>query len=349
MNYENKILDRVFLIPDQILVLDGLEKVFDHIVKSATHLLNAEAATLRIFDVSSGALNLVKGYGLTQEFLSQPQIKFGEGITGKVVETQKPFVTTCVSRNPNCKNAEVAQLEGIRSVICVPLPTPKGSIGCITVYRKCDSGFSEHELRVLNQFASDAINVIEKIQLIEQLKAQATLDSLTGLLNKKSFIDALKIEIERNERHNQDLALLFIDLDNFKYFNDQNGHLMGDKLIYDFSQLLRQHCRKIDILGRFGGDEFVIIAPQTSLNGAINLAEKIRLVTENNIFHANAISAKKRITCSIGVALQCNESNINALLSNADQALFKSKRNGRNNVSVFNSQESFFPLSGVSL
>lgn len=332
---ENKALDRIFMISERMIVFDGLDDVFEHIVKTAVALTQAEAATIRVFDIETGTLNIVKGYGVTDGFLSQPPIRVGEGITGTVVQTRQSFFTTDVTESPLCKNNELAQLEGIRSAICVPMNTKESCIGCITVYRKSKDPFSDHELMLLSIFSTEAVQAVEKSQLLNELKAQATQDHLTGLWNKKALLNKLGLEMERNKRHNQALAVMFIDLDGFKSFNDQHGHLMGDKLLHDFTNILQQHCRKIDIIGRFGGDEFVIIAPQTDINGALNLAEKLRSATDEHRFLNSQIDDFSHLSCSIGIAIQTKNSTMDELLAHADQALYASKHNGRNQVTTY--------------
>jgi len=335
MQSKNEALDRIFMISERMIVFDGLDDVFEHIVKTAVALTQAEAATIRVFDIETGTLNIVKGYGVTEGFLSQPPIRVGEGITGTVVQTRKSFSSTNVADDPVCKHNELARLEGIRSIISVPMNTKNSSIGCITVYRKSQDTFTDHELMLLSIFSTEAVQAVEKSQLLKELKAQATQDHLTGLWNKKEFTNKLALEIERNKRHNQSLAVMFIDLDEFKSFNDTHGHLMGDKLLHDFTKILQQHCRKIDIIGRFGGDEFVIIAPQTNRDGASKLAMKLCHATANHNFLNSKVGTYTNINCSIGVTIQSSKSTVNSLLEEADKALYESKKNGRNQVTLF--------------
>jgi len=186
---EDKALDRIFMISERMIIFDGLDDVFEHIVKTAVALTQAEAATIRIFDIEAGTLDIVKGFGVTEGFLSQPPIRVGEGITGTVVQTRQSFATNDVSTDPLCKNNELAHLEGIRSAICVPINTKESCIGCITVYRKSKDPFCDHELMLLSIFSSEAAQAVEKSRLLSELKAQATQDPLTGLWNKKALID----------------------------------------------------------------------------------------------------------------------------------------------------------------
>lgn len=332
---EDKILNRIFMISERMIVFDGMEDVFEHIVKTAVALTQAEAATIRVFDIETGTLNIVNGWGVSEGFLSQPPVSIGEGVTGRVVLERKSFSTTDIRNEPNCKNSELAELEGIRSVISVPMNTKDSCIGCITVYRKNKDAFSDHELMLLSIFSAEAVQAVEKARLIRELQEQATQDPLTRLWNKKAFCQKLDVEIDRCRRHKQELALIFIDLDGFKSFNDTHGHLMGDKLLHDFTHILKTHCRKIDILGRFGGDEFVVIAPQTDADGALHLAEKLRSYTENHHFLTGDLNSSAQLSCSIGIAMLDDKSTQHSLMEQADNALYSSKRNGRNQVNIY--------------
>lgn len=174
----------------------------------------------------------------------------------------------------------------------------------------------------------------EKKQLITKLNHLSTTDSLTGLLNRRALTDTLHHEIDRAQRYDSDLSLILCDVDKFKKINDTYGHAAGDKALQAVAEFLHKNLRRADILGRYGGDEFMIILPETSLDGAKNLAEKIRVFTSGSDV---ALMGKNRIriTLSIGVASCCTPSDdIDTLVSLADTALYTSKEGGRNRVSA---------------
>jgi len=331
-----QLVDRIFMISERMMIFDGLDDVFTHIVTTAATLTNADAATIRVFDVESGTLNIAKAYGVTDGFLSQPAVRVGEGITGRVVQTGMPFTSANIQADANVKNPEFARLENIRSLLCVPMNTRETTIGCITVYRKTPHPFGDHDLLLLSIFASKMVEAVEKSRLINELKQQACHDSLTGFLNKRAVLETLNVETARAVRHGQPLSVIFIDLDNFKTFNDQHGHLLGDKMLHDFSRVLREHCRRIDVIGRFGGDEFVIVAPQTDSKGALALADKIQHAVTNFPFVSSIADASVHTTCSIGIAsLPQDSKRADELLNNADQALYASKRRGKGCTSAW--------------
>jgi len=179
----------------------------------------------------------------------------------------------------------------------------------------------------------------EKKQLIENLNYLSTTDSLTGLCNRRALTDTLHREIERAQRYDTDLSLILCDLDKFKIINDTYGHAAGDAALQAVSEALKSSLRKTDILGRHGGDEFMIILPETSLDGAKLLAEKVRVaVSEIEL----SVEKNKRIglSLSLGVASCCAPAeNIDSLVRLADSALYTSKQMGRNKVSVMSVED----------
>jgi diguanylate cyclase (GGDEF)-like protein len=326
---DKDILDRIFFVTEKILVFDGLDDVFEHIVKTAVMLTKAEASTIRAFDIDSGKLRIVKGYGLSNGFLSQPPIKIGEGITGRVVLEAAPFSTADVTKTKHCVHKELARLEGIKAVMSVPLKTSEGAIGCLTVYRKKAEAFTEQDLILLSIFAGQAAEVMEKTRIIEELKRQALVDSLTKVFNKNTLLKELDLKVRLADRYDHNLSVIFIDIDDFKKVNDIHGHLLGDKLLADFAKLLRQSCRNTDIVGRFGGEEFIIIAPHTDRNSALIFTQKIIDIVSRYKFLGK--DGHVNVTFSAGIA-SFPEDGLDALelLNKADNAMYRSKMAGKN-------------------
>ncbi len=335
---DKNILDKIFFITEKVLVFDGLNDVFEHIVNSAMILTKADAATIRAFDIESGNLVIVEGTGLSNGFLSQPPIKIGEGITGRVVLNAKPFSAADVSQIKHCVHKELAQIEGIKAVMSVPMKTNEGAMGCITVYRKKAEAFTEQDMLLLGIFAGQSTEVIEKTRLIEELKKQAIFDSLTKVFNKNALFTELDSKLSLSSRHGYDLSIIFIDIDDFKKFNDMHGHLLGDKLLADFAKLLRQFCRKTDIVGRFGGEEFIIIAPHTDKDSALIVTKKlIDIIREHKFLGSNGDVS---ITFSAGIAsFPKDDQEASELLNKADKAMYKSKMAGKNCATIWIEEE----------
>lgn len=160
-----------------------------------------------------------------------------------------------------------------------------------------------------------------------ELVQLATIDPLTLIPNRRKFDDMLNYELNRDSRYHNGLSLIFFDLDKFKLINDLHGHKAGDDVLKEFTRLVSRHIRKADIFSRWGGEEFALLLPETSMTKAIKMAEKLRKETERYDF-----TDVGKITASFGVTQFIVGDNETSLINRADQALYKSKKNGRNRV-----------------
>ncbi|MCX7717726.1 MAG: diguanylate cyclase [Candidatus Sumerlaeaceae bacterium] len=173
-------------------------------------------------------------------------------------------------------------------------------------------------------------------QYAAEFERLATVDALTGLRNRRDFLDRLTVEVERAHRYNHDLSLIILDVDEFKQINDTHGHPVGDAVLARTGVIIRDIIRTSDIAARYGGDEFCIILPQTDLEGARALAERIRKALANATFSDQV--AALQVTCSVGISrLGGNITNHSTLLNGADRALYQAKRLGRNRTEVVDS------------
>ncbi|MFO7912477.1 MAG: diguanylate cyclase [Desulfotignum sp.] len=161
----------------------------------------------------------------------------------------------------------------------------------------------------------------------ELLEKQASTDALTGIFNRMKFNTSLTKEIQRAQRYNTPLSLIIFDIDHFKLVNDTYGHLAGDNVLKNLVRLVASNLRETDIFARWGGEEFVIQTPETTLDGALKLAEKLRSKIESHDF-----SEPEKITTSFGVTTSQKGDNNLSLINRADEALYRAKESGRNQV-----------------
>ncbi|MBN1197429.1 MAG: sensor domain-containing diguanylate cyclase [Candidatus Aminicenantes bacterium] len=173
-------------------------------------------------------------------------------------------------------------------------------------------------------------DITEKVRAQEELERLATSDSLTGLANRQHLMKRLEYELKRAERYDTPLTLLMIDLDNFKQINDTRGHQAGDVVLRGFAGLVGRILREIDHAGRYGGEEFCVVLPETDLEGGIVIAERIRESVENHAFSGPG-EVSFHVTCSIGV-VHAESADMDELISTADRRLYEAKRSGRNRV-----------------
>lgn len=173
----------------------------------------------------------------------------------------------------------------------------------------------------------------------EQLERLVSFDSLTGLYNRQAVLGRLREAINHAQRYKENLSLIMLDIDHFKKVNDQYGHLVGDDVLEKVSTLIRDNIRNTDIVGRYGGEEFIIVLPQTDLHAARVVAERIRKIIETakmKDFAGNMFS----ITVSQGISGWEPDDDIHSFISRADEALYKAKESGRNRVEVSPNSES---------
>lgn len=214
---------------------------------------------------------------------------------------------------------------------------PDGSDAWIEIYTYPiidELGKVSHIIEYIRDITDRKKSEEEKKHLIEELQYLSRTDSLTGLLNRRALIERLEYEMNRAKRYGSGLSLILCDIDNLKAINDTHGHNIGDMALQSISGTLNGLLRKPDIVGRYGGDEFILILPETSINGAGNLAERIRSSVEKAGFNLTK-EERIHISLSLGVtSLRAGEDDIDSLVQRSDNALYVSKQAGRNKVTV---------------
>ncbi len=174
----------------------------------------------------------------------------------------------------------------------------------------------------------------ERNRLIEKLEYLSKTDSLTELLNRRALIHRLEAEVDRARRYGSDLSIMLCDIDRFKEINDTYGHSAGDDVLRIVSQTISELLRGSDVAGRYGGDELMVLLPETDINGAVRLAERIRAAVETSII---PLSDKKKIKGSLSLGVTCFYPSCESpddLIKRVDAALYEAKRSGRNKLHV---------------
>lgn len=194
--------------------------------------------------------------------------------------------------------------------------------------------FGSQLATLLAAVVSLAIGLWYMIQLYMVEKRNALIDPLTQLYNRKAVFYELKRELGKSERYGHPTSVAMLDLDFFKKYNDQFGHVAGDRLLKRFAMLLKENVREYDVYGRYGGEEFIIVFPETGVKDAGRVCERIRQVLETTQFYGQEKMPFKKVTVSIGVAEVRGRRKIKkeTLIHNADTCLYKAKESGRNRV-----------------
>jgi diguanylate cyclase (GGDEF)-like protein len=217
--------------------------------------------------------------------------------------------------------------------IAQPLHGANGTgqaLGLVSVARR-GRPFDDGEREVFGYLAAQAAVSIENVGLHERVQRQAVTDALTGLYNHRRFREAIESEAERARRFGQEMGLVMLDIDNFKQVNDSYGHQQGDRVLAEVARVVKERTREIDSPARYGGEELAVVLPQTDLEGAFNLAERIRIGIEELELPLPDGTGRLRVTASLGVAsLPTLARDSRELLAKADAALYRAKREGKN-------------------
>jgi len=193
--------------------------------------------------------------------------------------------------------------------------------------------FSHREAELLAYLAGQAVVSIENADLHETVRRQSVTDELTGLANVREMHGALDRELERGRRHETPVGFVLLDIDNFKKVNDTYGHQQGDEVLQAVSSVLREASRDIDEPARYGGEELAVVLPQTDLDGAVLMAERVRRGIEALRIPLLDQPGEMSVTASVGVAsVPSSASAKTDLIAAADAALYRAKRGGKNRV-----------------
>jgi len=187
---------------------------------------------------------------------------------------------------------------------------------------------------LLETIASQATIALENARLFDRMQTLAMTDTLTGIYNRRQFMSLGVQEFQRARRYNRNFSVIMIDIDHFKKVNDTYGHMVGDSVLQQVAVLIQRTLRSVDIPGRYGGEEFSIILPETGTEEAQRVAERLRSLLEEKVMLV--VNHSIRITASFGVASYVrDDQSLETLLNQADRALYTAKQAGRNQVKIY--------------
>lgn len=232
---------------------------------------------------------------------------------------------------PFLKNEE--KRSSARSALIAPLVLDEEVLGALSLTASFPSVFLEADLNLLTSFAATATAAIHNAILYSETQNLATTDPLTGQLNRRAFFELGQREIERFRRFGHPLSWIMFDVDFFKQINDTYGHAAGDEVLITIAERCCRVIRHVDIFGRYGGDEFVIMLPETDQQMASDIAERIRVSIHEDPVMTDTGSISVSISIGITEATPAT-ADLGLLLNKADQALYRSKRSGRNTITV---------------
>ncbi|HDN97876.1 MAG TPA: GGDEF domain-containing protein [bacterium] len=217
-------------------------------------------------------------------------------------------------------------IDEIQSEVAIPLILGEEIVGAMVLSRTVKNGFDQEDLELLLTISSSVAMAIKNAELYEKTRIYAITDPLTGIANRRRLEEIIDREINRSIRYSRMFSLLFIDLDNFKAFNDTYGHTVGDEVLKEFAGLLKSAVRKIDFAGRYGGDEFIVILVETDISKALSTGNRVRKLVQDKM-------KEYGITISIGVSTYpLHGAKKSQLIQAADNACYRAKKLGGNRV-----------------
>lgn len=249
-----------------------ISEVMETGINTITDFSDAINCSLMLYDEDEKVLKIKAARGLAQESIDQVKLKIGEGIAGKAFEQNRSMVTENGDDDLQFQRIP-GQRERFQSMYSIPLLTKKGCIGVINI--STNEPLLAQKYKLIETITSQLAKALENAIIHHSVEVLATTDNLTGFYNNRYFYEALEREIIKSQKNKTQLTLVTLDIDDFKIFNDRYGHLIGDYVLKEISNIIHKGTRESDILCRYGGDELFIILPETDAKSAAILMKRI--------------------------------------------------------------------------
>jgi diguanylate cyclase (GGDEF)-like protein len=314
----------------------GAGETYDAILRMSADLLHAERVSLLLFDEASNELAVKAAVGPRSEVSREARVRMGEGVAGSVMVAGRPLVVRDVEDGEHTP-APAERSYKTKSFISYPISIGGRKVGVLNITDKAGGGsYDDIDLSLIESIAPQMAMAMDRAEWQEkanQFQLMSITDPLTGMLNRRYLIERLAEELKRSKRQEYPMSFMMIDIDDFKLYNDRNGHQAGDLALEMTAQCLKSALRSADVASRYGGEEFCILLPQTSLEEGISIAERIRRRITRVRFPHGKSQPLASVTVSIGVsAFGPGLETPQTIIEAADRALYLAKSRGKNRV-----------------
>lgn len=314
------------------------EAIYNAIHQAAEQLMPTESFVICMSDPSNETIEAV--YLTDRGGRAKNQVfPAGEGMSGYVITTGKSLIIHDMlveeqsARKDGLDFIHFGSPDVIRSILAVPMRLGGEVIGAISTQSYQSNAYNEEDLTLLEMLASYAAIALENSRLFKKIQRLAITDSLTDIYNRRHLFVLGQREFNRARRFKRPLSVIFIDIDHFKEVNDRHGHRAGDQVLTLITRTIQGHIRDIDVMGRYGGEEFLLFIPEVELDATRQIAERIRAAVEQAL--SKSRFSNPPVTISLGVvSLTDDVPTLSALVARADAAMYDAKRRGRNRVAV---------------
>jgi diguanylate cyclase (GGDEF)-like protein len=312
-----------------------LDSILQTIMEKMAEYFRPDTWSLLMVDEERQELYFAIAVGDAAEALKNVRLKVGEGIAGWVAKHGEQLIVpdVCTDARFAKRIDEMTKWE-TRSIICVPLRSKHRVLGVIQLVNVRMENFTDQEMFFLHSLCDYASIAIENARAVEKIQELTITDDCTGLYNARHLYKILETEVYRSARFKYEFTVLFIDLDHFKQVNDTHGHLIGSKLLADIGYVIKAQLRLIDYAFRYGGDEFVVLLPQTGKDSALIVAKRLRDILRNSTF-CKEEGLNLNVRASIGLATYPHDAKTpHDIIRQADEMMYLVKNTTRDNIGV---------------
>jgi len=315
-----------------------LDQVLRTIMEKIDEFLRPDTWSLLLIDEKTDELYFEIAIGKNAQKLKEVRLKRGQGLAGWVAEQGQAIVVPNTSTDTRfAKFFDDITKEETKSVVAVPVRFRDQTLGVIELVNCVGAeGFSARDLGLLEALADYAAIAIENARHVQRIHELTITDDCTCLYNARHMNFVLETEIYRSQRYGYEFSLVFLDLDHFKQINDTHGHLYGSKLLGEIGAMIKNSCRLIDFAFRYGGDEFVVLLPQTAKDHAYIVARRLHRIIRETVWLKES-GHNVKLTASVGVSSYPHDSKLKAeLMHLADEAMYLVKNTSRDSVAAAN-------------